>query len=435
MNKYQELYRRKLKSPEEIAEYFKSGFTCFSPCSFGEPITIMNTVADYALKKELNNITHHVTIGRSDPKNHAADYAGKYYHVTWFTCAGARPGIAEGRHDYMPSYFNEMPKLWREYLPAPDVFYCMVSPMDKHGYFSMGVSAGEGNGPMSRAKYKFLEVNTNMPRVHGENIIHISDVDAICECNTPMPETFNPPMSENDRKIGELIAERVRDGATIQLGIGGVPYALGQALLNKKDLGIHTELFVESMLDLIEAGAVTNTKKNINKGKSIATFCQGSRRLYDYLDDNPGVEFRFVDYTNNPSVIGMHDNVVSVNSCLEVDLLGQVCSESIGSRHYSGTGGQVDFVRGCNLSKGGQSFIAMHSTAKGDSISKIKPILTAGSVVTTSKNEVDHIVTEYGIAALRGKTAGQRAKALIAIAHPDFRHELTVAAKKMNLMI
>lgn len=434
MNKYQEIYQSKLKSPEQIAEYFASNFTCFSSCALGEPISLIKAVSEYALKKGLTNITHHVTLGRPDARNLAADLAGKYYQVAWFSSAGVRSGIAEGRHDYMPAYFNEMPLFWDNYL-SPDVFYCTVSPMDKHGYFSLGLSAAESAVPMAKARYRFLEVNPHMPRIFGDHLIHISEVDALCECNDPLPEIANPAVSESDRIIGALIAEEVPNGATIQLGIGSIPSAVGKALLHKKDLGIHTELFVDSMLDLIEAGVVTNKKKNINRGKSIATFCQGTRRLYDYLDDNLAVEFRRVDYVNNPAVIGAHDNFVSVNSCLEVDLLGQVCSESIGSGHYSGTGGQVDFVRGCTLSKGGQSFIAIHSTAKGGTMTKIKPVLTEGAVVTTSKNEVDKIVTEYGIASLKGKTAGERAKALIAIAHPDFRAELTAAAKKMNLMI
>ena len=242
-------------------------------------------------------------------------------------------------------------------------------------------------------------------------------------------------LDEKSILIGNLIAEQIPDGACIQLGIGAIPDATGMALKSKKDLGIHTEMFVDSMVELIECGAVNNSKKQINRGRSVTTFAYGSQRIYDFLDDNPSIEILPVEYTNDPAVICQNDNMISINAALEVDFFGQVCAESVGTKHMSGSGGQIDFVRGACQSRGGKSFIAFTSTAKDDTISKIKPILTPGAIVTTSKNDVDYIVTEYGIAHLRGRSLGERTKQLIAIAHPNFRDELTFEAKKRGILI
>lgn len=352
----------------------------------------------------------------------------------WFTQAAARRSVQEGCSDYMPCHYSEEVALW-DARGDPDVFYATVSPMDSHEYFSFGLVASESVELARRAKYVFLEVNRYMLRVHGSYFVHISEVTAVCENHVPIPVLPTPPISEKDRIIGERIAERIPDGATIQFGIGGIPGAVGMYLKNKKDLGIHTELFTESMIDLIEEGIVTNRRKEIDNGRTVAAFAWGSQRMYDFLSDNISVEMRPVSYVNHPSVIGKIRNFISINSCLEVDLLGQVCAESIGPVHFSGSGGQADFVRGCNLSQGGKSFIAMSSTAKEDTVSKIKPVLTPGAAVTTSKNEVNDVVTEYGVAQLRGKTAAERAKALIGIAHPKFREELWYEAKKRKLIV
>jgi len=434
VSKFQEMYKQKLSTAEEIVKQVKSGDICACPSALGEPAALVEALAERALKEDLSGITHHMLLACRKWKYLQPELAGKMTHVAWFTSGGARPAVNEGRADYMPNFYHEVPRYWREYIAA-DVFYAMVSPMDKHGYFSFGVAASEGRGQMSRAKKIFLEVNEYMPRIHGDNFVHISEVDAICEANIPLPELPDAPLAEKDILMGNYIAEQIPDGACIQLGIGGVPNAVGKALMNKKDLGLHSEMFTDSMVSLIEAGVVTNRKKNINKLKTIASFAFGSRKMYDYLDDNPGVEFYPVSYVNEPTIIGQNDNVISINACLEVDFLGQVCSESIGPKNFSGTGGQLDFVRGANRSKGGKAFIAMYSTAKNDTISKITPMLTQGAAVTTTKNDVDCIVTEYGIAKLKGKTAGQRAKELINIAHPKFREELLFTAKKMNLLV
>ena len=258
---------------------------------------------------------------------------------------------------------------------------------------------------------------------------------AIVENTHDMPVLPPTKIDETSKIIGGYIAEQIPDGACIQLGIGAIPDAVGAALKEKHDLGIHTEMFTDSMVELIECGAVNNSKKQIHRYQSVTTFAYGSQRIYDYIDDNPGIAFLPVDYVNDPAVICRNDNVISVNAALEVDLWGQVCAESVGTRHVSGSGGQVDYVRGACQSKGGKSFIAFSSTAKNDTINKIKPVLTPGAIVTTSKNDVDYIVTEYGVAHMRGESLASRAKQLIAIAHPNFRDELRFEAKKRGMMI
>ena len=435
-NRFEEMYKQKLASPEEVAKYVKSGFICACPTALGEPSSIIQAVGERAKKGEIENVYHHAILSVKpgsaflDP-----ELKGKYDYVSWFTSGPGRKVIQQGLYDYIPNHYSTMPLYWREVMPRLDVFYAEVSPMDKHGYFSFGMSGAEVPAMPERASIILLEVNKKMPRTFGNNLIHISEVTAVCESDRPLSELQNPPLSENDKKIGGMIAELVPDGATLQLGIGGIPNAVGILLKDKQDLGIHTEMFTDSMVDLLECGAVTNKRKPINKGKTIATLAWGTQKMYDYVDDNPAFEMHPVDYTNNPYIIGQHDNFISVNAAVEIDLFGQVCAESLGTKHYSGSGGQLDYVRGANLSKGGKGFIAMQSTAKDGAISKIKPTLTPGSIVTTGKNDVDYIVTENGVTQLKGKTAGERAKLLISLAAPQFREELTFEAKKMNLMV
>ena len=434
MSKVQELYRQKLTTPQAIAAQISSGDICAGTSALGEPEAIMEALTDRALAGELTAVQHHMLLPFRKWRYLEPELAGKITFVSWFTSANARKAVQEGRADFMPNYYYEVPRFWEEFI-KPNVFYAMVSPMDSHGYFSFGLAASEGRAQMSRADKIFLEVNPNMPRVLGDNFVHISEVDAICESDKPLPTIPDAVLGEKDLKIGAFVAERIPDGATIQLGIGSIPNAVGQNLKGKKDLGIHSEMFTDSMVDLIECGAVTNRKKSIDIGKSVASFAAGSKRMYDYLHDNPGVFFAPVSYVNDPRVISRNDDMISINACLQVDLLGQVCSESIGPANISGTGGQLDFVRGANWSKGGHTFICTYATAKSDTMSSIVPTLIPGAHVSTPKGDVDCIVTEYGVASLKGKTASQRAKALIAVSHPKFREELTAAARKMNLMV
>lgn len=434
MNKYEAEYRSKLATADEIAGMIQSGDVCASPTCMAQPSAIVDAIAARAARGELENVQHNSMIAIepapfTDPALH-----GKYDYVSWFTQAAARTSVQQGYSDYMPCHYSQEIALW-DLRGRPDVVYAVAAPMDRHGYFSFGLVASENVELIRRAKRVFLEINKNMPRVLGINIIHISQVTALCEHDAPIPTLTPPQISDKDLTIGRYIADYIPDGATLQFGIGGVPSAVGCCLEGKKDLGIHTELFTDSMVDLIEKGIVTNLRKPIDTGKTVAAFAWGSQRMYDFLNDNLSIEMRPVSYVNDPYTVGKLDNFISVNSCLEIDLLGQVCAESIGSKHFSGSGGQVDFVRGCGLSNGGKSFIAMSSTVKNDTMSKIKPILTPGAVVTTGKNDVDYVVTEYGVAHLKGKTAGERAKALISIAHPKFREELLYEAKQMNFAI
>ena len=435
MNKFQEMYQAKRKSPEEVAMYVKSGDVCACPTGLEEPTAICEAVAARAMRGELTGVVHHATLSVKGGPFMKPELKGKYDYVSWFAGGPGRKGIQEGIHTYIPNNYSTIPGLWRDVQPRLDVFYAEVSPMDKHGYFSCPMAGAEVVAMREKASIILLDVNDQMPRVMGDCLIHISQVTALCESSRPLLVLNNPPLSDDDKKIGQMIADEVCDGATLQLGIGGIPNAVGVLLKDKKDLGLHTEMFTDSMVDLLECGAVTNMKKPIHVGKTVATLAWGSKKMYDFMDDNPAFEMYPVSYINNPAVIAQHDNFVSVNSCVEVDLFGQICSESIGTKHYSGSGGQLDFVRGANMSKGGKGFIAMLSTTKGGTISKIKPILTPGSIVTTPRNEVDFLVTENGIVRLKGQTASQRAKMIISLAAPQFREELEYEAKKMNLII
>lgn len=435
MNKFQEMYQAKRKSPEEVAMYVKSGDVCACPTGLEEPTAICEAVAARAMRGELTGVVHHATLSVKGGPFMKPELKGKYDYVSWFTGGPGRKGIQEGIHTYIPNNYSTIPGLWRDVQPRLDVFYAEVSPMDKHGYFSCPMAGAEVVAMREKASIILLDVNDQMPRVMGDCLIHISQVTALCESSRPLLVLNNPPLSDDDKKIGQMIADEVCDGATLQLGIGGIPNAVGVLLKDKKDLGLHTEMFTDSMVDLLECGAVTNMKKPIHVGKTVATLAWGSKKMYDFMDDNPAFEMYPVSYINNPAVIAQHDNFVSVNSCVEVDLFGQICSESIGTKHYSGSGGQLDFVRGAKMSKGGKGFIAMLSTTKGGTISKIKPILTPGSIVTTPRNEVDFLVTENGIVRLKGQTASQRAKMIISLAAPQFREELEYEAKKMNLII
>jgi 4-hydroxybutyrate CoA-transferase len=431
---WSELYREKFKDPEEIVKAIGSGMVCASPCALGEPMALTHALAERALSEDLSGISHHLLLPLHDHLYLQPELKGKMHHVSWFTSGFARKAVNQGRADFMPCHYHDAASFWREKVHA-DVFYAAVSSMDKHGYFSFGGSASLAMAQMERADMVFLEVNRHVPRCHGRAWVHISQVDALCEHHRPLFEWPNPPVTRRDEIIGKLIADRIPDGATIQLGIGGIPNAVAKNLMGKRDIGVHSEMFTEGMVELIEAGVITNCKKEVDRYKCISSFCGGSKRMYDYLDDNPFVEFHPIEYVNDPWLIAKFKNFVSINSTVEVDLLGQACSESIGPRQYSGTGGQVDFVRGATLASGGQSFLACYSTTKNHTISKITSQLTPGAHVTCSKSDIDCVVTEYGIAELRGKSAAQRAKALIGIAHPKHRDRLTQEARGLNLML
>lgn len=434
MEQHLALYREKMMSPETAAALLQSGDVCASDIALAHSELFYNAVGARIEKGELTDITQHSVLDMGARPFFTEELSSQYHGVSWFSGAMARKAINQGHGDVMSSYYRDIPGLFRQYI-KPGVFIASVSPMDKHGYFSVGCDSSITSALLDTAHTILLEVNACMPRSLSSPQIHISRVNGLWENNQPLRCLPPPQIDEVSAKIGQLIADEIPDGATLQLGIGAIPDAVGMALQSKRNLGLHTEMFTDSMVTLLECGAADNSQKPIHTGKTVATFAVGSQRMYDYIDDNPAMAMLPVDYVNDPAVIAQHPNFISVNAALEVDFFGQVCAESIGTYHVSGTGGQSDYVRGATQSKGGKSFIAFASTAKGGTASRIAATLTPGAVISTSKNDVDNVVTEYGIARLRGRTLSQRTKALIAIAHPDFRDELTAKAKKQNIII
>lgn len=435
MTDYQKMYQEKLTTPDKIARQVQSGWLLGMDTATSQTPAIMTAIAEYIRSSDITGVKVQALLDAypfefyTDPT-----LAGKMTGYSWFSSSAARKAVNAGYADIIPAYYRDFPtRIRTEY--DYDAVCVEVAPMDRHGYFSLALNGSYIDAMLDKTKRIFLEVNDRQPRGLCGSLIHISQADAIVEYNHDLPVLPPVQLDEVSKTIGGLIAERIPDGACLQLGIGAIPDATGMALKAKHDLGIHTEMFTDSMVELIECGAVNNSKKQIHRGKTVTTFAFGSQRIYDYIDDNPAVEILPVEYVNDPDVICQNDNMISINAAVEVDLFGQVCAESVGTKHMSGSGGQIDYVRGACQSRGGKSFIAFTSTAKGGTISKIKPILTPGAVVTTSKNDVDYIVTEYGVAHLRGRSLGERARQLIAIAHPDFRDELTFEAKKRGIMI
>ena len=435
MTDYKALYAQKLMTADAVAEQVQNNWLFGMDTGPSQTPAIMAAVANKIRNSDITGVKVQTLLDVYPFEFYADDsLKGKMTGYSWFSSGGARKAVNAGYADILPAYYRDVPRHIRvEY--EYDAFCVSVSPMDSHGYFSLANNGSYAEAMLDKAKRIFVEVNDQQPRCLCGTQIHVSQVDAIVEFNHELPVLPPVVIDETSRTIGNLIAEQIPDGACIQLGIGAIPDATGMALKAKHDLGIHTEMFTDSMVELIECGAVNNSKKQIHRGKSVTTFAYGSKRIYDYIDDNPAIEILPVDYVNDPAVICKNDNMISINAALEVDFFGQVCAESVGTKHMSGSGGQIDYVRGACQSKGGKSFIAFTSTAKGGTISKIKPILTPGAICTTSKNDVDYIVTEYGIAHLRGRSLGERTKQLIAIAHPDFRDELTFEAKKRGILI
>lgn len=434
MNRINDLYREKFCSAEQISEMLQSGWSLWIDIALAQPRDIIKAMEVQAAKGELARVSVHTMLDIYPAPWYQESYSELLTGVSWFSGNSARKAVNNGYADVMPCYYRDIPALLRG-NPQINCVCVAVSPMDKHGYFSMGTTSSASYDLLARADYIFVEVNQKMPRSLSAPALHISQVTRLCESDYDLPVSHPPQLDEISQTIGGYIAEEVPNGATLQLGIGAIPDAVGMALKSKHDLGIHTELFTDSMMELIECGAVTNNKKPIHRGRSVATFAYGSKRIYDYIDDNPAIELLPVDYVNDPKVIAQHPNFISVNAAVEVDLFGQVCAESVGTKHISGTGGQLDYVRGAVESSGGKSFIAFTSTAQGGTVSRIQSVLTPGAIVTTGKNDVDYIVTEYGIAKLRGKTLSQRAKALIQIAHPKFRDELVYEAKRRGILL
>ncbi|MGF7185616.1 acyl-CoA hydrolase [Desulfitispora alkaliphila] len=428
----EKIYSQKLMNPEKAVELIESNFQIVFPTGAGEPAVLAEALSNR--RSELKNVVINQILPLRSPAYLDPNTTENIRHNAWFLGGPTRKGFNEGWITATPNYFYELPILIeRGNLPV-DAVMATVSPMDEHGYFSLSCAVDYTLAAIKQAKVVILEVNKNAPRTLGNNAVHISDVSAVVETDTAIPTLKIPPISEVEENIGNYIAELIPDGATIQVGFGGVPNAVCKALEHKKDLGVHTEMVTDGMVDLYEKGVITNKKKSFHPGKFLGTFVLGTQKLYDFVNNNPAIEMQPVNYTNDPVNIGKNDNLCAVNAAIEVDLLGQCVSETIGNFYWSGTGGQADFGHGANRSKGGKGFISISSTAKNGTVSRIVSNLNKGGVVTTSKNSVDYIVTEYGVAHLRGKNTSERAKQLIAIAHPKFREELTFDAAKRGLI-
>jgi 4-hydroxybutyrate CoA-transferase len=421
MTPWTELYKDKLITAQDAVTHIKSGDRVMFGHAAGEPLVLVDAmVANYKQYRDVE-IIHWVPMGKGEYTK--PEMAGHFIHNALFVGSPTRQAVTEKRADFTPCFFSETPRMLSEYMKV-DVALIQVSPPDKHGFCSLGVSVCATKPGAQAANLVIAEVNDQIPRTYGDSFMHISEFDYIVEASHPLPELSSGIITDVERKIGEYCAELIEDESTLQLGIGTIPDAVLSHLDDKKDLGIHSEMFSDGVVKLYEKGIITNAKKGINKGKMVVGFLMGTKMLYDFVDNNPVVEMRTIDYVNNPVNIMQNNKMVAINSCLQVDFTGQVNSESIGPDQFSGMGGQVDFVRGCSLCPGGKAIIAMPSTAKKGELSRIVPFLDYGSAVTTSRGDVHYIVTEYGIAQLRGKSLRQRAKALINIAHPKFRDQL-----------
>lgn len=430
---WKEKYEEKVHTAKSALQCVKPGQRVFIGSGAGEPQALVE-----ALSKQQGltdtEIVHILTLGIAPYAEER--FGGRFRHNAYFIGPNVRDAVAEGRADYTPIFLSEIPALFRERKVIIDVALIAVSPPDKHGYCSYGVSTDIVKSAAESARMVIAEVNNKMPRVLGDCFIHVSDIDYLVPSSRPILEAPQGEPDELSGKIGRHIANLIEDGATLQLGIGKIPDAFLYYLkdLGLKNLGIHTEMFSDGVIPLIEKGIINNSEKTLHCGKIIASFVMGSRRLYDFIDNNPMVEFHPTEYTNDPFIIAQNKKMISINAAIEVDLTGQVCSDSLGDLFYSGIGGQVDFVRGSARSPGGKPILALPSTARNGTVSRIVPHLKEGAGVVTSRGDVHYIVTEYGAAYLHGKSIRARAMALIEIAHPKFRPWLLAEAKARNLI-
>ncbi|MEV4782552.1 acetyl-CoA hydrolase/transferase family protein [Burkholderia sp. LMU1-1-1.1] len=424
-------YASKRCSPDQALELLRNGDTIIVPTGAGEPPSLLHALS--ARRTSFRDVRVAQILAMRKYAYFDCDTVDHVRHVALFFGGASRSAGQAGWADFIPAYFSELPGLIQRDLVPADVVFSMASPMDEHGNFALSLAADYTMAAIRKARVVVLEVNPNVPVAHGDCIVHLSQVTAIVENDEPVIEVGLPAIGAVQQAIGKHVADMIEDGSTLQIGYGGIPDAVVQQLTSKRDLGVHTEMIGDGILKLVECGAVNNSRKTFMPGKMVATFALGSRKLYDFMHRNPMLEMHPVSFTNDPYLAGQNDKLVAINASLQVDLLGQCGSESLAHLPYSGTGGQVDFVRAANRSNGGKAFIVLPSTAKDGAISRIVPTLTPGTHVTTGKNDVNYVVTEYGVAQLRGKSARQRSEALIGIAHPDFRAELREAAKRILL--
>ena len=419
-------------SAEEAVAHVGSGEQVYLQCAAAVPSVLLDALV--ARAPELRDVSM-VHLHVEGPGPHLApDMAEHFRHRALFIGPNARRAVNEGRAEFIPVFLSDVPVLFDRGLLPLDAAFINVTPPDAHGFCSLGTSVEAMHAAIRAAKTVVAQFNSAMPRTLGESFVHVSQIDLAIEVDVPPFEHAIGEPGDVERRIGEYVADLVQDGATLQLGIGGIPAATALALRDKKDLGIHTEMFTDSVVDLVEAGVITGTRKERNRGKLVTAFLMGTKRLYDFVHDNPMVEMRAVDFTNDTHVIRSFSRMTAINSAIEVDLTGQVVADSIGARMYSGIGGQMDFMRGAGLAPEGRAIIALPSTAAGGAASRIVPYLAEGAGVITTRGHVRTVVTEWGVAELFGKTLGERAKALIGIAHPDQRDELTTAARERRLI-
>ncbi len=425
-------YKAKLLSAEEAVRFIKSGDRVYYGGNAAIPQALVRALAQR--RDELENIQlNHVLLLGEDPLS-TPEMAGHFRHNSLFVGPADRQAVNEGRADYVPIFLHQIPRLFTGGIIPLDVCMIMTSPPDEHGFMSFGVETLASKAASQSARTIIVQVNEKMPRVLGDSFIHVNRANAIVEYTEPLPTLEASPANEVESAIGGNIIKLIEPGQTLQMGIGGIPDAVYAAMDGPFDLGIHTEMISDGAMLAIERGVVTGNRKTIHQGKVIITFALGSAELYEFLDNNPLIEAHPVEYVNDPFVVSQNENMVAINSAIEVDLTGQVCSDSIGPRIYSGFGGQVDFIRGAARSKGGKPIIALPATAKNGEFSRIVSFLKEGAGVVTSRADVHFIVTEYGIANIFGKNLQERAEALISIAAPQFRDDLTAAAQDRRLL-
>jgi acyl-CoA hydrolase/RimJ/RimL family protein N-acetyltransferase len=430
------LYPEKFASENSVFGHIHPGNRIFIGTGCGEPQYLVRALIEYVqshpkafFDAELLQVW---TLGVAP---YAAEkFKDNFRHNSFFIGSNTREAVNSGLADYTPIFLSQVPGLFHNRYVPVDVALIQTSLPDEHGYMSLGISVDIVKAATEAASLVIAQVNSSMPRVHGETFIHIRDVGFVIPHDEPLLEFESSVSDEISQKIGTYVARIVQDGDTIQVGYGSIPNAILAHLQNKKHLGVHTELLTDGIVDLMKKGVIDNTHKELNRGKTVAAFCMGKRKTYEFLHDNPSIEFRPVNYTNNPTVLARQSNMTAINSALEIDLTGQATAESLGKTFYSGIGGQADFMRGAILSPGGKTILAMQSTAENDEISRIVPFLKDGAGVTLTRGDIHYVVTEFGIAYLHGKNVRERAMELIAVAHPKFRPWLIEEAKKENLI-
>jgi 4-hydroxybutyrate CoA-transferase len=422
----------RIVTPDEAVAGIRSGDAIYVQCAAATPSVLLDALVARAPELRGVDVIHLHTEG---PGPHLApELAESFHHRALFIGPNARAAVNEGRAEFIPAFLSDVPVLFRQRIIPLDYVFVNATPPDAHGFCSLGVSVEAMHAAIDAARKVVVQFNTSMPRTLGESFIHVDQIDCAIEVDVPPYEVPIGRIGDVERRIGEFVADLIKDGSTIQMGIGAIPAAVALALVDKKDLGVHTEMFTDVVVDLVERGVVTGARKERNRGKLVASFMMGTRRLWEFVHDNPMVEMRAVDFTNDTHVIRSFRRMVAINSAIEVDLTGQVVADSIGWKLYSGIGGQMDFVRGAGLAPEGQAVIALPSTAGDGRFSRIVPFLKEGAGVVTSRGHARTIVTEYGIAQLFGKSVRERARELIAIAHPDFRADLTAQARKTHYL-